>query len=98
LFGSNTNQRTKTVRQVFLQSHQFSLPTTLPLVLPESGTLRTFEATLTTKEFSSTPLLTILQGGTKYGTHIDNTSTNFVPVLHSNEVRKMTEINYGPLS
>jgi hypothetical protein len=84
--------------QVFLQSHQFSLPTTLPLVLPDAGKVRPFEATETTKAFSFTPLLTILRVGIKYGTHVDNTPTNFVPLLHSNEIRKLTELKYGPLS
>ena len=101
MFGSKTNQRPKTVTQVLLLSHQFSLPTTLPLVFPEAGTVRPFEATVTTKAFSFTPPLTILgRGGgrIKYGTHVDNTQTNFVPFLHSNEIRKMTELKYGPLS
>jgi hypothetical protein len=47
-------------------------------------------------QFHSTPN-NIVGGGIKYVTHIDNTPTNFVPVLQSNEIRKMTELNYGPL-
>ena len=49
--------------------------------------------------FHSTPN-NIVGGGMNYGTHIDNTNTptNFVPVLHSNEIRQMTKPNYGSLS
>jgi hypothetical protein len=31
-------------------------------------------------------------------THIENTPTNFVPVLCSEKITKMTELNYGPVS
>jgi hypothetical protein len=67
---------------------------------PEDGTLRPFQATVPTKALTFTPFLTILWGGgMNYGTHIDNTNTptNFVPVLHSNEIRQMTKPNYGTL-
>lgn len=67
-------------------------------MLPEAGTERPFEATVTTKAFSFTPLLTIVGGEIKYGTHVDNAPTNFVPFLHSNEIRKMTELKNGLLS
>jgi hypothetical protein len=60
LFGSKTNQRPKTVRQIFLQAHQFSLLTRFPLVLPEAGTLRPLETTVPKKSLSFTSLLTML--------------------------------------